>query len=266
MSNWLTAFQRCLRGDLLKLRRTPALALAVFLPVLPPLISFVFVLQRGSQATAEMGSPVAWAILNMLHLWAMLLVPPFAAVETSLLAGIEHHHGGWRHLLALPVPRSAAYAAKYVAAFALMGIATLSSCGFAMLSLWGLTRLRADAGFAGPLMVRESFSLFALVGVASLFLFAVHAFVAMRWSSFPLNIGLALTGLVSNIALVDTPLRYIVPWSAPAAMENLAAPLVLGLGSRSTPSHVILILTFPLAGAALTSFLGIWGLSRRDVL
>ena len=62
MSYWFAAFYRCLRTDVLKLRRTPALALAVFLPVLPPLLFFVFALQHGDGGKPEGVSPVAWTI------------------------------------------------------------------------------------------------------------------------------------------------------------------------------------------------------------
>ena len=205
-------------------------------------------------------------MIYVLSLWAIFLIPPFAAVETSLLAGIEHHNGGWKQLFALPVPRTAAYAAKYVAAGALMGIATLSICGYTTLSLWGLVRLRADAGFAGPLLIGETLGLFALIGAASLVLLAVHGFVAMRWSSFPLNVGLALTGFLGNAVLLESRLRLICPWSLPPAIENMASPLVLGLGTRATPFDLVLTISLALAGAALVTFLGVWGLSRRDVM
>ena len=266
MSFWFAAFFRCLGTEVLKLRRTVALALAFFLPALPPLLFFVFVLQRGNEGTPEGVSPVAWTIQGTVSLWAIFLVAPFAAVETSLLAGIEHHHGGWKHLFALPVPRSAAIAAKYVAASALMGIATVSICGYTMLSLWGLTMLRAEAGFIGPLPIRETLVLFALIGAASLFLLSVHSYFAMRWSSFALNVGLALAALLGNFILLESRFRLVYPWSLPPAIENLAGPMLFGWGTRVTPSDLFLIMSLALTGVVLVTFLGVWRLSQRDVL
>lgn len=265
MSSWTSAFVRCLRADVLKLRRTPALALAVLLPTLPPLLFFVFALQRGNEGTPEGISPVVWTIQNVLTLWAIFLIPPLAAVETSLLAGIEHHHGGWKNLLARPVPRSAAFAAKYVAAMGLMAIATVAACCYTVLSVWGLQRLRADAGFTGSLRMRETLVLFLLVGLASLFLLSVHAFVAMRWSSFALNVGLALAGLLGNAVLVESRARLLYPWAIPPAIENVAAPIVLGFGGRGTPFRLTVETSLAVFAAALVGVLGVWLLSRRDV-
>ena len=266
MIRWLTAFRRCLGTDVLKLRRSPALALAVLLPALPPLLFFVFVLQRGDEGTPQDISPVAWTLQGMASLWAIFIVPLFAAIETSLLAGIEHQNGGWKHLLALPVPRSAAYASKYAAATVLMAIATVSISGYTLLSVWGLSRLRADAGFAGPLPIWETLVLFGLIGAASLFLLSVHAYCALRWSSFALNVGLALAGLLGNFVLIESRLRNFYPWSLPAAMENLAGPLVLGWGTRATPSDLALLVSLTWVGVAVVMLLGVWNLSRRDVL
>lgn len=266
MNRWLAAFRRCVSTDTLKLRRTSALALALFLPALPPLLYFVFVLQRGNEGTPDGVSPESWTLLGIVSLWAIFLVPPFAAIETSLLAGIEHQNGGWKQLLALPAPRSAAYAAKYAVAAALMAIATVSISVYTLLSLVSLSRLRADAGFVGPLPIEETFVLFALVGAASLVLLSVHTYFALRWSSFALNVGLALTGLLGNFVLIESRLRPFFPWSLPPAIENLAGPMVLGWGTRGTPSDVVMVVSLALAGGLAITAVGVWRLSRRDVL
>ena len=266
MTRWLAAFRRSLGTDVLKLRRTSALALAVFLPALPPLLYFVFVLQRGNEGTPDEVSPESWTLLSIVSLWAIFLVPPFAAIETSLLAGIEHHNGGWKQLLALPIPRSAAYASKYAVAAALMAIATVSISVYTLLSVWALSRLRGDAGFGGPLPIQETLVLFALVGTASLVLLSAHTYFALRWSSFALNVGLALTGLLGNFVLIESRFRLFFPWSLPPAIENLAGPMVLGWGTRGTPSDVVMVMTLALAGVLALTVLGVWRLSQRDVL
>ncbi|MBW2278852.1 MAG: hypothetical protein JRF63_15270, partial [Deltaproteobacteria bacterium] len=87
-----------------------------------------------------------------------------------------------------------------------------------------------------------------------------------RWSSFPLNVGLALAGLLGNFVLLESRLRLVYPWSLPPAIENLAGPMVFGWGTRATPSDLFLIMSLALAGVVLVTSLGVWGLSRRDVL
>jgi hypothetical protein len=265
MNSWLVAVYRCLCVDAVKLRRTPALALAVFLPALPPLMFFVYALQYGNKGTPEGVTPMAWTVQGILSLWGMFLLPLFAAIETSLLAGIEWHNSGWKYLFTLPVPRSAVYTAKFIAAGSLMGIATISISGYTIVSNWGLIQLRTDAGFVGPLPIWQTLVLFALVGVVSLVLLAVHSFVALRWPSFALNVGLALAALLGDLVLLGSRLRFLYPWSLPPMIENLAGPMVFGWGSRSSPSDLTKIVFLALVGAGLLTILGVWRLSAREV-
>jgi hypothetical protein len=261
----LATLVRCLRCEVLKLRRTLALALAVLLPAAPPLVFFVYVLQKGNEWLPQGVSAMAWTFQAALSLWCILLLPLFAAIESSLIAGIEHQNRGWKHLMALPVPRGAPYAAKLVAVTALVALGTALFWAYTLLSFWGLTRLRPEAGFAGPLPAGETLGIVALVGAASFLLLSVHAFVALRWASFSLNISLALTALLGNVVLTESRLAWLYPWSLPSSVQNVAVPLVFGWGTRGDPASLALAIALSLVAGALASSVGVWSLSRRDV-
>jgi hypothetical protein len=261
----LGALARCVHAETLKLRRTLALALALLLPAAPPLLLFVFVLQRGSQSFPEGVSAMAWTFQGALSIWCTFLLAPFAAIETSLLAGIEHHNRGFKHLMALPVPRGAVYGAKLVAALALLGIGTACFFLFTLLALWGLAQLRPDAGFVGSLPIREMLAVTASTGAASLLPLAVHAFVALRWPSFALNVGLAMAALLGSLVLVDSRLIWFYPWSLPTALQNVAVPLAFDWGVRATPGAVTAVAAGAVGGALAVAAVGVWHLTRRDV-
>src|SRR6185436_10794340 len=53
-------------------------------------------------------------VQNTLGLWTMLMMPMFLALETSLLAGLEHADKNWKSLLALPPPRWMIYVSKWL--------------------------------------------------------------------------------------------------------------------------------------------------------
>ncbi len=261
----LSAIVRCFLADVLKLRRTLALALAVLLPAAPPLLFGVYVLQRGSEGYPKGVGPVDWTAQGMLSLWAIFLLSPFVAIETSLLAGIEHNNRGWKHLMALPVSRVAVYAGKFCTAGLLLVIATASLWIYMALSLRVLALLRPEAGFDTPLPIPQTLGLVALTGITSLLLFSVHAYVALRWASFALNIGVALAASLGNAILVGSPLRYVYPWSLPAAAQNLAVPLAFGWKSPSHPSTLALVIAMAISCSALVAGLAVLDLSRRDV-
>jgi hypothetical protein len=257
-------FVRCLTAEALKLRRTVALAVALLLPAAPPLLFLVYVLQRGNLSYPEGVSAMAWTFQGALSLWGTFLLAPFAALETSLVAGLEHQNRGFKHLLALPVPRIAVYGAKLVTAAVLVGIASALLWVYTLLALWGLGRLRPDAGFSGPLPILDTLVVTALVAASSSVLLAVHAWVALRWPSFALNVALALGALVVGVVLTESRLIWFYPWALPGAVQNVAVPLVFGWGTRGTAASLGLVTAASLAGGAGIGLLGVWSLARRD--
>jgi hypothetical protein len=136
---------------------------------------------------------------------------------------------------------------------------------YTIAAVWALRELRGASGFTGPLHVGETCVFVALVGLAAAFLLGIHAVVALRWSSFAMNIGLALGGLLIGIVLVESELRNFYPWSLPAAVENVSLPLLFGMQGRAGPAHVAaLVVASSLACLAVVT-LGIAWLCRRDV-
>ena len=108
-------FLTCLGVEALKVKRTMALALAVLLPAAPVAVYFMVLLREGQVTTIKEISPASVIVQSVFAVWASLVFPVFAAVEGSLLAGIEHQNRGWKHLFALPPARGSVIAAKFAA-------------------------------------------------------------------------------------------------------------------------------------------------------
>jgi hypothetical protein len=263
--SWLSALGACLSSDVLKLRRTHALVLPLLLPAAPPLVFFVYVLQRGTADYPAGVSPVAWTVEGVSTIWVGLLLPVFASVLCSMLASIEHHAGGFKQLMARPLPRSAVWASKLALAVGLVALAHVALSAYTSAAVWGLGRLRADAGFAGPLHVGETLATVALVGAGGACLVAIHAIVALRWAGFAMNVGLSLVGLLFGVVLVESELRNFYPWSQPAAVQNVAWPLVFGLSGRGGPATLAVLVAASVVPAVGVMVAGVWWLGRRDV-
>ena len=130
---------RALHAERLKLRRT----LAGWLCLLAPLVCVL--LGTAAFWSAPGGVQRNWTMLLtvVLGIWNGFLLPLFVTLEAALLAGLEHGNAQWKHLLALPLPRGAHYAAKLVVLVVLSMLAT--AIVVALVPLAGIA-LRTCAG------------------------------------------------------------------------------------------------------------------------
>ena len=104
----MTALRRALHAESLKLRGTLALWMCL---IAPATVVALYVLQVSFSEFGMRtgGDPAkAWFAFSqsILVLWLLLMLPLFITLQSALLAGLEHGERQWKHLLALPVPRS----------------------------------------------------------------------------------------------------------------------------------------------------------------
>src|ERR1044072_1655685 len=102
---------RVLHAELLKLKRTLAFRVIFVLPILVALLQLFIVLKMKE-------------FFKRFQIWAVFMTPLLITLETALLNGIEHGDKQWKHIFALPVPRSYVYFAKIIVAQALILIST----------------------------------------------------------------------------------------------------------------------------------------------
>ena len=260
-------FLRCVSVDALKMRRTLALALAVLLPAAPVGVFFIYLVREGTAPPRGTGfSAASLVIQQLVGLWAILVLPVFAAVETSLLAAIEHQNRGWKHLFALPPARGSLIGAKFASAVLLVGIAHTCLFGYTLALLWAIPKLRPGIGFDGRIPILAALLVVAACAVSSLFVVGIHAFIALRWPSFALNVGIALAGLLCVVVVLETPARLYYPWGQPGAVLNIVVPWIFHWpGGPAGPADILAVLAISTGGFLLTAFGGGWLLSRRDV-
>jgi hypothetical protein len=263
-------FLGCLGVEALKLKRTTALALAVLLPAATAGMFLVFILQNGDTSSSRGANPAVGIVLGLVGLWAIFILPIFAAIETSLLAAIEHQNRGWKHLFALPPARRSLFAAKFAAAALLVAIAHTLLFGYTLVVLWAVSKLQPSAGSSGPIPVVASLVIVAVCAVSSLFMVGVHTAISLRWPSFALNVGIALSGLLFALGMLDSRLGQCFPWSLPALAHKIVVPWVFGLpgwpGGPAGPESLTIILAISVGGFVATAVGGGWLLSRRDVI
>ncbi len=250
-------YLRALSAETIKLKHTLALRLAILIPSIIALLQFSIILFRGPSYLQNTEDPMLWLGRQTIFFWTFLALSLFITLETALLAELEHSQNNWKHLFALPVPRSMIYAAKQTAGLILVGISFLALVGFIFLMEIGLALLKPELGFTLNLPWLAILKHAALAYVSSFILIALHTWVALRWHNFVIAVSFGISMTVIGLLLINDPdWAQYYPWTLPGIILNraikgipiLAELLMIGIGS------------------IIIAFLGGWIFTRRDVL
>lgn len=238
-----------IRNEVLKLKRSLALAVVVAAPILTTLLYFL-VLLRESRTTPL---PNAWGSYTqvVLQLWAFLALPLLVTLLTTLGNQVEHQHGMWKHLFAQPVPRAWVLLAKAAVGLLTMGMASALLLPL-VLALGKVVHLLKPAlGFGAPFPWRGAALGIAKVYGAAWLMLALHQWISQRWASMAIGLGSGMLGLMGAFVVVNSKtwgVRY--PWSLPLRASQPSTDL--------TP-----ILVLSMGGALLIWALAAWDGSRR---
>jgi CubicO group peptidase (beta-lactamase class C family) len=241
-----------LHAEVLKLKRTLAVRMIFVAPLLVALLQFFIGLnQRRIAPGFKMWEAV---FQNSLSVWAIFMLPLLITLETALLAGIEHGEKQWKHLLALPVPRSTVYAAKLLVALALALASTLVLCALLVLTGYGLLALRPEFGQAGGPDYGWLFQHAGRVWLAAWLIVALHTWIGIRWASFTVALGAGVAGTFFALFAAGARIGKYYPWLLPANALNLIG------GERRGPVALLL----GGVGGLIVAALGALDFARRD--
>jgi len=245
-----------LAAETLKTRRTLAVRLAFIAPVLIVLLQFVIYWKNGARAAR--GDRSMWVSLmqNSLLLWDLLMIPLFVTLQTALLAGLEHANKNWKHLFALPVSRGAIYGAKQIVALALIGLSTPVLWAAVMGGGLLLRFLRPGIGFEAAVPVWKILEYSMLSYVCCWLIIAIHTWVAMRWPSFVVAMGVGVAVTVAAVIVLQSDYNIYYPWTLPAVVTRTAMDGKLNY----------LALAFASGGGIVCAVLGALEFTRRDVI
>lgn len=253
----MRSLSRALHAELLKLRRTLALRLTLVAPLVIIGMCFLFFYKAVSGGHKVGGGLSHWNALGqqVLVLWALLMMPLFIALETALLAGLEHQEKNWKLLYTQPVPRWTIYAAKQLTGMGLIALSVLALWGSTLLAGWILGLLLPGSGFAEPAPWLQLLKYCTFLYLASGILLSLHTWVALRWHSFVVAMTVGIAGTVAATLVMYSEWRTYYPWTAPFLIANEFA------SGKLLPSAVL----FGAAGGLVLALLGAWDLGRREV-
>lgn len=245
---------RVLSAELLKLRRTLAFWMVFLAPLVVLLLSFLMFHQRSAYF-AKSGRPL-WESLqrNSFTVWAILMLPLYIALQSSLLAAIEHAEDRWRNLLALPAPRPALYAAKLAIPCVMVFLSSALLNFGALASGLLLPRLKPELLFPAPLPWGRAWDYTAFTFVSALFVVAVQHWVSLRFPSFAASAGFGICATVTGFVLINSQ-KYGPwwPWCLPAQLM------------AAKPEAATHALWYSALGALAAALAGGLDFCRRDV-
>jgi pimeloyl-ACP methyl ester carboxylesterase len=160
-------------------------------------------------------------------------MPLLITLQTALLSGIEHAERQWKHVFALPVPRTAIYCAKWVMVHVLTLLSTLLVCLFIVLSGWLLILWHPVLASAGAPPVWSIVSRALQCWLAAGLILSTSLWIALRWPGFtvPLTGGIAGTFFALFAASAEAATYY--PWLLPVNVlsggERLQVALLMGI-------------------------------------
>lgn len=198
----MNSFWRVLSAERLKMSKSYGWLLVIGSPILA--------LLPGALADNQ-GEKMSWELLlnvmSMMH--ALLFLPVLSGIFAALICRYEHHDGGWKMLLSLPVTRLSVYLSKYVMIIGLLAAVQLTF----LVMVLGMGLFRDIPGsIPWSLLLSSVFGGF----VACLPLAALQLAISQGWSSFgaPLALNVSLTIPNMLIANSSTYGPYY-PWVQP---------------------------------------------------
>jgi lantibiotic transport system permease protein len=225
-------FYQITLAEILKLRRSLVLRLAVAAPLVIVLLQFGVYLARGEEMSPHGANPLTGYAQSILTLWTIVLFPFYAALVAALLADIENRGGNWERLLSLPVSRRSVYAAKWVSGGLLLLISSaVLSVGVGLSAT--ILRLIRPNWHSAAIPISKMLAGSALSLCAISLLFSIQMWISLRWKSFMIGLAVSIVGIVINIILLPRGVLFIdslYPWAMPAIEIAPTSPFrLLGL-------------------------------------
>jgi hypothetical protein len=242
----MNVFLRCLSAEVLKLRRTLALAMTVVAPFVIALLTFA-IYNQYSDHYIRAAKNAPWKQLGemMLTYWSLLMLPLFITLETALLGNLEHAHKNWKLIYTLPVPRWALYMAKLVVCMGLIAISTLTLLIYILLLGNLLQSINPAYGFDSVVPWEQFLRLGLLSYLASWLMIAIHLWLSVHTSSFVIATGAGIAATVVGVFMFGHEVASFYPWTIPGtlsldlAQQGITQWLALATGSLGSLPFIL---------------------------
>lgn len=205
-------------AEIAKLRNSLALLLCAAAPALVGGFGAMLLLDKSGDY------PWRRLIEESVAMWAFFVLPMTVTALTVLVAQMEHGPRMWNHLLTLPQPRWAVFAAKAAVVMLLTAatsaILVVALLGAAALADWAAPK----TALTGAPPILRIVTTVAAICAASFAMAIVQLWAALRFKSFVPPLVLGIAGTFVTLAVAASKPGIFLPWILPVYALAHATP------------------------------------------
>lgn len=243
--------------ELIKLKNTLALVVALGVPLFLSFINFMIYYSDGDKLVGAGTNPWPSYIFQLHKFWAGVLVSLTVILGAALVNAIEHSNNTWKRVYTSPVSRASVYISK-LTTFVLVNLLSAISLPL-FLQLFGYLAMivMPELGFQNhSSLFYESVVLSTRIMMAGSFIIAFQFLLSFHFRSFvlPMVIGFCImvgAGIASQWEHV-----HLIPYAYPFLSLH---------GDRSAITLVDIHSVRAIILFAVTSIVGLWISSRREI-
>lgn len=208
-----------IRAELLKLKRTLALAMIFVAPTVVVILQVALLLnnKQGWGFDVDVWKFFSNSITSM---WAIFMLPLFSALVVALIYNYEHANNGWLKLFALPVSKSMIIATKQIVSTGMILASMLVLLAATIAGGFVLDALHPNMSFPADIPVLTLLGRCGLVFLSSLAIIAIQNWVSMRWSTLAVSLGVGIAGTFVALFAAGWKYGYLYPWLIPVRVLN----------------------------------------------
>ncbi len=215
MANKFIYFKRAFLSEMLKISKSLTSLTVIIAPVFITFISFMIFYNYPHLLTKNESNPWIAILLNSIQFWAILLYTMLITLITFLINNFDHQADGWKHLNALPIPRTYIYIAKLTSSLLLVTVSILFYYGLFYLEALLLWMIYPDIPFANYNTHIMIAIIIAKFYVSSLIIFAIQFVISLHYKNFIVPIGVGVLGATAVIALFQWKYLGYFPYAFP---------------------------------------------------
>lgn len=233
---------RVIQSEWIKIRKSSIWFPVILAPLLAIVIGFMAA-SHGPLLQRVNANPWNSYYLIVVTAYSLLMLPLLTGVLSSLMCRFEHLSGGWKQILAFPIPRTTIYMVKFLYVLAFVALAQCLMM-FGVIGT-GVSVLHISSAVPWTMLLRS------ILGgwLACIPLIALQLWVSTLWKSFgaPFAVNVILT--IPAVAVAHSS-RFgpVYPWAQPMLAMMPGGHHFLSMTTKTVTTIVISAVVLILAG------------------